>query len=106
MAAPHIYMPTDTTQLGYYYQHAPAWTPAPPPGAPIPSHWHRSMCEIGACQMCQQGVIYGEVTPGEVFHDGEPTEADEEAPPAPLPAGNTADPLGPTATFLAPRIMN
>jgi hypothetical protein len=100
-------MPTDTTQLGYYYQHAPAWRPAPAPGAPIPSQWHRPLCGPGGCGMCQGQIIYGEVTPGEVFSEGEPTPADQEtAPPAPLPADDMADPLGPTATFLAPRITN
>jgi hypothetical protein len=40
---PMIYQPTDTTQLGYYYQHAPFWMPnqhALPP-RPIPAQWHR-----------------------------------------------------------------
>ncbi len=107
MSAAAIYMPTDTTQLGYYYQHAPAWRPAAAPGAPIPSQWHRPLCGPGGNGMCQGGVIYGQMCPGEVFSEGEPTPADQEtAPPAPLPADELADPLGATATFLSPRIAN
>lgn len=39
---PSIYMPTDTTQLGYYYQHVPFWMPNPNalPPRPIPARWH------------------------------------------------------------------
>lgn len=41
-AAPVVYQPTDTTQLGYYYQHVPYWQPNPArmPQRPIPSQWH------------------------------------------------------------------
>lgn len=40
---PTIYQPTDTTQLGYYYQHVPFWQPNPNalPPRPIPAQWHR-----------------------------------------------------------------
>jgi len=40
--APMIYMPTDTTQLGYYYQRVPTWIPKPHllPPAPVPSRFH------------------------------------------------------------------
>lgn len=39
---PTVYMPTDTTQLGYYYQTVPQWRPNPSmlPPAPRPSQWH------------------------------------------------------------------
>ena len=35
-------MPTDTTQLGYYYQHAPTWHAYPGmiPPVPRPVDWH------------------------------------------------------------------
>jgi hypothetical protein len=40
---PMVYQPTDTTQLGYYYQRVPMWLPnhamIPPP--PSPAQWHR-----------------------------------------------------------------
>lgn len=39
---PMVYMPTDTTQLGFYYQHVPFWQPQPNPmpARPIPAQWH------------------------------------------------------------------
>lgn len=39
---PAVYTPTDTTQLGYYYQKVPTWTPVPGmiPPAPQPGQWH------------------------------------------------------------------
>ncbi|GAB4148669.1 MAG: hypothetical protein Tsb009_22580 [Planctomycetaceae bacterium] len=39
---PTVYMPTDTTQLGYYYQRVPQWRPNPAmlPPIPRPSQWH------------------------------------------------------------------
>ncbi len=39
---PTAYQPTDTTQLGYTYQHVPVWQPAPYrlPPPPVPSQWH------------------------------------------------------------------
>lgn len=40
--APMVYQPTDTTQLGYYYQHVPFWQPMPNrlPPRPVPAQWH------------------------------------------------------------------
>jgi hypothetical protein len=42
IAYPMAYMPTDTTQLGYYYQHVPFWQPQPNPlpAMPHPAQWH------------------------------------------------------------------
>jgi hypothetical protein len=39
---PAVYTPTDTTQLGYYYQKVPTWVPVPGmiPPAPHPSQLH------------------------------------------------------------------
>ncbi|MEM9702004.1 MAG: hypothetical protein AAF907_06135, partial [Planctomycetota bacterium] len=34
--APQVFMPTDTTQLGYYHQHVPTWQPVPPSTWPMP----------------------------------------------------------------------
>ncbi|MFO1006093.1 MAG: hypothetical protein U0929_09045 [Planctomycetaceae bacterium] len=55
-----IYMPTDTTQLGYYYQAAPRWhaNPAMIPPTPVPSQWHRDLCQGQGCQngRCQLGA--------------------------------------------------
>ena len=40
--APMVYQPTDTTQLGFYYQHVPFWQPQPNqlPERPIPAQWN------------------------------------------------------------------
>src|SRR5690606_23416652 len=39
---PMVYMPTDTTQLGFYYQQVPYWQPRPGmiPPVPHPDEWH------------------------------------------------------------------
>lgn len=39
---PVVYQPTDTTQLGFYYQRVPQWQPRPNaiPGPPWPPNWH------------------------------------------------------------------
>lgn len=37
--APVIYLPTDTTQMGYYYQRAPRWVPRPGTLPPRPDPW-------------------------------------------------------------------
>lgn len=39
---PMVYMPTDTTQLGYYYQQVPYWRTRPGmiPPVPQPGEWH------------------------------------------------------------------
>ncbi|MBC8116004.1 MAG: hypothetical protein H7062_16575 [Candidatus Saccharimonas sp.] len=39
---PMVYQPTDTTQLGFTYQHVPYWQPNPNmvPQRPVPAHWH------------------------------------------------------------------
>jgi hypothetical protein len=41
-----IATPTDTTQLGYYYQHVPTWQPKNIlPVPPHPRHWHTRPCQ-------------------------------------------------------------
>ena len=39
---PIVYQPTDTTQLGFSYQHVPFWQPNPGmmPQRPVPPNWH------------------------------------------------------------------
>lgn len=39
---PTVYMPTDTSQLGFYYQQVPSWQPNPTmlPPPPWPARWH------------------------------------------------------------------
>lgn len=44
---PIIATPTDTTQMGYYYQHVPTWQPKNIlPVAPHPRHWHTRPCQL------------------------------------------------------------
>lgn len=49
-SAPMVYQPTDTTQLGFYYKHAPFWQPYPNPlpERPIPAQWHITPAPIRA----------------------------------------------------------
>jgi hypothetical protein len=60
---PAVAVPTDTTQLGYYYNQVPTWQPKPNmiPGIPNPDSWHirrcgnhdgRGNCPAN-CQHCQ-----------------------------------------------------
>ena len=48
--APMVYQPTDTTQLGYRYQHVPFWQPMPNrlPPRPIPAQWHTTNPAVSA----------------------------------------------------------
>lgn len=52
VAAPQIYQPTDTTQLGYYGQHVPFWQPNPAmlPARPVPAQWHHYAPVVYASQ--------------------------------------------------------
>jgi len=58
---PTVYMPTDTTQLGYYYQHVPYWQPrqgmVPPP--PVPSQWHTTIAQSMYDGHAPAGKIFG-----------------------------------------------
>jgi len=59
-AAPQVYMPTDTTQLGFYYQHVPFWQPQPNPlpQRPVPAQWHSYAPVVYASQF-QNGYNKG-----------------------------------------------
>lgn len=73
VAAPQVYTPTDTTQLGYYYQHVPFWQPQPNPlpPRPIPAQWHHYAPAVYASQY---GEVYsrGGVVEGEVIYESAP----------------------------------
>ncbi|MFH1303340.1 MAG: hypothetical protein ABIK07_19930 [Planctomycetota bacterium] len=98
-----IYMPTDTTQLGFYYQTVPTWQPRagmiPPP--PVPSMYHTRDCRScrgRGCQHCRGQQQYG----GPVYYSTgnpgtpqpemqpEPEEATPVVPPAPASKLNQA----------------
>lgn len=72
---PMVYTPTDTTQLGYYYQRVPTWRPNPAmiPPRPWPSQWHRR--EVGP-----MGMGYG------TYNNVISTEPVPATSPAPMPA--------------------
>jgi hypothetical protein len=81
---PSVGLPTDTTQLGYYYHHTPQWTPQPGriPGLPYPPRWHRTVCDPSMRGPMIETI---EVQPGE---PAAPSEG--EVPPAPPADGNTS----------------
>lgn len=105
--APMVYTPTDTSQLGFYYQHAPSWTSQPwrIPGAPHPAAWHNKYCgtcnqggrgyyehQGGYCPSCQN-------QPGPAVHPREPQLAPGKAPsPIELPT--------PSASLQMPRFSS
>ena len=73
---PMVYQPTDTTQLGFTYQHVPSWQPNPNmlPQRPVPAQWHIVAPPYNANLIANQGGIpgamganclveYGTVTP-------------------------------------------
>ena len=86
---PMIYTPTDTTQLGYSYQHVPTWQPKPwmLPASPWPSQWHRYQHPVSyrpaihnpGCQTCPGGTA---VAPTPV--DSSAPVQESTAPAAPL----------------------
>ncbi len=109
-SAPMVYQPTDTTQLGYYYQHVPYWQPSPGmmPQRPVPAQWHVTApavhasrfhsgfggCQCQSCQMQMQmssPVSNDQPTPVPVPVTA-PTEVKPEAslPPAPRQFENSA----------------
>lgn len=83
---PVIYTPTDTTQLGVYYQQVPQWLPNPAmlPPAPWPTQWHRRECAYYG-----SGYDRGYAMQGPVSESSGPTpvenlqKAAEPAPPPP-----------------------
>lgn len=58
---PMVYQPTDTTQLGFYYQHVPFWQPVPGnlPERPIPAQWHIVAPPVSASKFCNGNVCFG-----------------------------------------------
>ena len=110
-----IYMPTDTTQLGYYYQAVPRWhaNPAMIPPTPVPSQWHRDLCQGQGCQngRCQLGARFhghghGQACPPQ-YGSGEQIISEqvintpsETATPTPInesgPSNGTQEPAAPT----------
>lgn len=91
---PMVYQATDTTQLGYYYQHVPFWQPNPNmvPQRPVPAHWHVVAPPYNAHLFANRGgfygatgancpVDYGTTTP---IQNGTPTPVENNAAPMPV----------------------
>lgn len=86
--APTVYMPTDTTQLGYYYQTAPYWQPKPGavPPPPVPSQWHTTVGQLQNLGRHPAGIVYG-TAPTAVPNRPTPPPWDAQGvPPEPTPA--------------------
>lgn len=118
--APTVYMPTDTTQLGYYYQAVPYWQPRPGaiPRPPVPSQWHTTVGQMQSYGHHPAGIIYG-TAPTAVPHTPAPAPWDSQGlPPEPTPAespavqsnasnldSNVATPVGLERTSGSPNLL-
>jgi hypothetical protein len=85
--APMVYQPTDTTQLGFSYQHVPFWQPQPGmmPQRPVPAQWHITAPTVhasrfhngyGGCQCpnCQMQMQMQQMDGGSPVMNNQPTE--------------------------------
>ncbi len=74
-------MPTDTTQLGYYYQKVPTWVPVPGmiPPPPQPEEWHH----YGSTDATAYAPCPG--TPIDAVEQDENTDANDDSEIAPIP---------------------
>jgi hypothetical protein len=118
---PQVYWPTDTTQLGYTYQHTPMWMcyPGMVPPVPAPGQWHLPLCRNCGpgygCPHCQQHagqpapVNHNHAVPQQQWNPEEVLPQPEIAPEPELPVNQAAQlPAGPqlqpsvTSPSLAP----
>lgn len=95
-----IGQPTDTAQMGYYYQQVPTWQPRPGmiPGTPDPRNWHWRPDQVSADGTRTQWVRLRDVwvpldqIPGQATPQPEAVPVPEpmppEAAPVPAPPGN------------------
>ena len=108
-----VYMPTDTTQLGFYYARVPQWMPNPNmyPAAPRPEDWHRHVIYAGgggggACNTVTAGVAVGPAAGPSV---GAGVEVNSPSPAPAQPSNNSpnvpAAPSSPPPAAPAPRPM-
>ena len=88
---PMVYTPTDTTQLGYYYQRVPQWRPNPGmiPPRPWPSDWHRrEVCNN--CDDCREGRMTEQPQKSPTPEPAAPATPPQSLPPTPAPAAPQA----------------
>ncbi len=102
---PTVYMPTDTTQLGYYYQHVPYWQPregmVPPP--PVPSQWHTTIAQSQYQGHAPAGKFFGTApTAVPASPTPAPTHMTTPAPvgATPLPTDIPSLPVEPTSNII------
>lgn len=64
VVAPQVHMPTDTTQLGFYYQRVPTWVPVPGmvPGPPNPSLIHSYGAGVTGAALTDPNAVIGDGT--------------------------------------------
>lgn len=114
---PMVYQPTDTMQLGYYYQRVPTWLPdasrIPPP--PNPWTWHKKeMATITYPEHYQKRVYHERewrrvggtptITGTTTVNSTEPTLGEPALEPPPLPTEGTDAPLNPDTPGVAPEV--
>lgn len=66
---PMVYQPTDTTQLGFYYQRVPYWQPNPamvPQTRPWPQQWHHAAAGAYGYGGAHHGGLINHAGHGEV----------------------------------------
>jgi hypothetical protein len=92
---PMVYTPTDTTQLGYYYQRVPVWQRMPGmiPPPPRPNEWHVPALGVGQAGYCPP---QGEAVSGD--------EADASSADGDVELGSPAKPAAIDATSPVPEI--
>lgn len=92
--APSVYMPTDTTQLGYYYQVVPYWQPKPGavPPPPVPSQWHTTVGQLQQLGPHPAGIIYGTAPTAVPNSPTPPPWGGRGLPPEPTPASTPVQP--------------
>ena len=109
VVAPQVHMPTDTTQLGFYYQRVPTWAPVPGmiPGPPDPAYYNHYAYGIGGGMVSTTTAVDGSVSTGDpnvriissrplgTTADGTTTTAPGTLPVPPAPSGSSALPLQP-----------
>ena len=80
-SAPMVYQPTDTTQLGYYYQHVPFWQPSPGmmPQRPVPAQWHVTAPAVHASRF-HSGFGDFQMPMGSPVSNDQPTPVPVQAP--------------------------
>lgn len=111
-AAPIVHTPTDTTQLGYSYQHVPTWQPAAMlPRPPHPRYWHVRPCMPDAdfgyyvwmpLDRIQQLQQSGQLTP--ITNGSQMTPTPDSGPAELAPVPNTED--APANPVPAPEAIN